>query len=190
MSFEKADCAKLISKFGLMGRLISFFVVVLLLSGCKKEEEPVAVSYQLTADIRIPANLQIAIEHKLESVSAFNPTDSVLSANSMSLDQVKSVLIDSIYITNNDTFNTTGLNFLREIELELEGGNEPKLLIGASGELPEMLSDSIGLHATTRSLETFLSGDSVLIWPSVLTDQSILAATDLEVVMELTLTAK
>ena len=172
-----------------MRQIIGLIIIVLTVVGCKKEEQPKTISYSLTADFRVPANLQIAQQHHLDAVSALNPTDSVLSANGLSSDQVNSIVIDTLYITKTDTFGAT-LNFLRELEILLEGGTEAKMLIGTSGELPEVLPDSIGLNATTRSLHAFLSGDSVLLWPSVLTDQSVLAATDLEVVIDLTLTAK
>lgn len=101
------------------------------------------------------------------------------------MDRVNEILIDSVYITLNDT-TATDLNFFQELDLQLEGGSEPKMLIGTTGDLPEIIGDSIGLNATTRDIKEYLVSDSVLIWPELILDNSVLSPTTVKVVMNLT----
>lgn len=167
-----------------MRQLTVFCFVWLSLSGCKKPVEPVMYKYQLEAEIRIPTNLQLAAQQALPAVTTYNPTDSVLSDQGYTGNQINEILVDSIYITTNDTVDTD-LGFLQELDLLLEGGNAAKMLIGTTGDLPETLADTIGLTSTTRNLKEFLLEDSVLIWPELIIDQTVLSPTTVQVIMDL-----
>jgi hypothetical protein len=101
------------------------------------------------------------------------------------MDQVTEVLIDSIYITTSDT-TSTDLNFIQELDMLLEGGSAEKMLVGTTGEIPSSTGDTIGLLSTTRNIKEYLLEDSVLIWPELIIDQSVLTPTTVKVIMELT----
>ena len=101
------------------------------------------------------------------------------------MDQVTEVLIDSIYITTSDT-TSTDLNFIQELDLLLEGGSAEKMLVGTTGGLPSTIGDTTGLLSTTRNIKEYLLEDSVLIWPELILDQSVLTPTTVAVIMDLT----
>ena len=172
-------------KFDVMRRTFVFLLFALALGGCKKAPEPVIVNYSISTDIQVPANLLIADQNQLDPVAVATITDSIITANEVSADMIKSILIDSIYVTKSDTLGTS-LDFLRELNIQLEGGTESKLLVGTSGELPATLNDTIGLAATTRDIQDFLLGDSAMVWPEIITDQSVLTATNVRVIFDLT----
>jgi hypothetical protein len=60
------------------------------------------------------------------------------------------------------------------------------MLVGTTGEIPSSTGDTIGLLSTTRNIKEYLLEDSVLIWPELIIDQSVLTPTTVKVIMELT----
>ena len=99
--------------------------------------------------------------------------------------QVNQILIDSIYFTANDTLGTN-LEFLQKLDLLLEGETAVKMLVGTTGDLPSTIGDTTGLLSTTRNIKEYLLEDSILIWPELILDQSVLTPTTVKVIMELT----
>lgn len=165
---------------------MTFSLLFLILSGCEKTIDPTIHTYQITGTFRVPTNLQLAAQHALPASTFFNATDSILLENGYTMDRVNQILIDSIYVTTNDT-TVVDLNFLQELDLLLEGGSESKLLIGTTGDLPTTIGDTTGLSSTTRDLKDYLTSDSLLIWPELIIDNSVLTPTTVKVVMDLTI---
>ncbi len=159
---------------------------MILVSSCEEAIEPIIIKYRVKGTFQVPTNLQIAAHRALPAVTAFNPTDSVLASEGFAIDQVNEIMIDSIYVTKNDTFGVD-LNFLQELDLLLEGGTAQKMLIANTGDLPALVDDTIGLSATTRDLKEYLMADSVLIWPELIIDQTVLSPTKLKVIIDMTL---
>lgn len=163
---------------------MAFCLLFIILTGCKKTIDPTTYTYQVVGTFTVPTNLQIAAQQALSASTIINPTDSVLLDQGYTMDQVNEILIDSIYVTTDDT-TALDLNFLQELDLLLEGGSEAKMLIGTTGDLPENVGDTISLTSTTRDIHDFLTSDSLMIWPELIIDNSVLTPTTVKVILDM-----
>lgn len=76
------------------------------------------------------------------------------------------------------------IGFLSTIDLSIGVGDSLGMLVATSGDLLATDSTSFPMQVTTRDLIEFFTSDAFWLLPDVVTDQTVLQETSIEIQME------
>lgn len=165
-----------------MREWIFFLLLIVIVAACKSESD-LNLTYDRSASFAVPTTVFIAIPSVLDTIYVDHEIDSVLSANGRSFTDVKRVEMTSMSLLANDSTGAD-IGFLSTIDFSIGVGDSLGMLVATSGDLLATDSVSFPMQVTTRDLSEFFTSDAFWLLPDVVTDQTVLQETSIEMQME------
>ncbi len=162
-------------------RLSILFLVILLISGCKKFDKKTQFDLAINESFTIPSTIGISIPFiSIPTPPTQTNIDQELEIQEKKKKKIESIILTDLKLTITNPFYET-FSFLNDIEISISADGLPKILVAEKNNIPASTGAELIINPVANvELEQYIKQDFVDIHVQITTDETILQDIDVD----------
>lgn len=165
MAFQK-------NRINIMKAFIAIFSLILLFTGCGKENSLTDFKMDFTSSVTIPSSSTIGLPFSLDTPPVESNSESEFESNDTRKDLITSIKLEELTLTITSP-SSGNFDFLKSITIYIEAEGLTEKLVATKTDIQDGVGKFVSLTVQGQELQEFIKKDNFSLRLSTETDKTI-----------------